>query len=115
MAALNYYWARRIHGVTVTTAAKTFGLSEKVKRVDVTNASAGRAFCTIKVTDTLVANDDVGIVTAVAEALETYVIPTASTRTVYNSRRASFIRGSFVGSTTTFDVEGMTNAAPELR
>lgn len=105
MAALTETALKRIHAQTVTTTAETWGLTERVKRVDVTNRSAGAAFVTLKLSTTFV-SDDTGITTAVANGDETYVIPTGTTRTIFKSRQPMFCRGSIVGSTTDYDIEG---------
>lgn len=105
MAALTESGARRIHAATTSTTAETWGLTSPVKQVFVTNRDTDPCFVTVLVTDTLV-SDDTGIVTAVADADETFVIPAGKTRRVFKSGRRQFVRGSIIGNVSTYDIEG---------
>lgn len=97
--------ARRLHAATVGTTAETWSLTKPVKEVRVTNRSAGALFVTVAVGENL-AGAEAAIVTAVADADETFVVPANVTRTVFRSSRNTFVAGSVVGSTSTYDVEG---------
>ena len=111
MPALTETAATAIHAATVATTAETWGLSRPCKSLRVTNRDTDPIFITVSAFQTWV-DDDAGLVTAVAEADNTIVIPGVATngsfqtREVWRSPRAKFLRGSIVGNVSTYDIEG---------
>lgn len=111
MAAVTTSGARTCHGTTTTTAADSFALTAPVKSLRITNRSTTALFVTIT-TSTVSSTDDAGIVTAVASADETFVVPGLTTsgvhvtKELWRSPRASYLRGSVVGSASAYSIEG---------
>lgn len=111
MAALTEKANKAIHAATASTTAETWGLQHKVKSVRVTNRDTDPIFVTIKTYSEFV-DDDAGIVTAVADADETIVVPGVATnggyqtREIWRSPRARYVKGSIIGNVSTYDIEG---------
>jgi nitrogenase subunit NifH len=105
MAAITETATKRIHAVTSGTTAETWALSEKCQSVEAYNGTAGRMFVTV-ITSRTAVTDDAGITAAVADADNTYVVPTLTWRTIANAGRPTFFAGSVLGNTTTYDIEG---------
>lgn len=111
MAALTETAQKTIHAATVSTTAETWGLSQPVKSLRVTNRDSDPIFVTVKAFSSWV-DDDAGLVTAVADADETIIVPgvltsgSYQTREIWRSPRAKFLRGSIVGNVSTYDIEG---------
>jgi hypothetical protein len=97
--------ALRLHAATATTVAETWSLTTKVREVRVTNRDTDPVFVTVSVAKTAAAAE-AGIVTAVADADETIIIPASSTRVVWRGSQARFVAGSIVGNVSTYDIEG---------
>lgn len=97
--------AKRIHGATVSTTAETWSLSTPVKTVWVTNRDTDPCFVTL-VHKRSAAEAEAAIVTAVADADETFVIPANTTRKIFESDRAQYVAGSIIGNVSTYDIEG---------
>lgn len=112
MAALTETAQKCIHAATASTTAETWGLSKAVKSVRVTNRDSDPIFVTIKAFSSH-EDSDAGLVTAVADADETFVIPGVltsggyQTREIFRSPRARFVRGSIIGNVSTYDIEGL--------
>lgn len=111
MATLTEKAASAIHAATSSTTAETWGLTRKCKSVRVTNRDTDPIFVTIK-TFTEFVDDDTGLVTAVADADETIVVPGVATnggyqtREIWRSPRARYVKGSIIGNASTYDIEG---------
>lgn len=100
-----------LHAATASTTAETWALLKPVKEVWVTNRDTDPCFVTVNSKKTAAAAE-AAIVTAVADADETLVIPANSTRCVFRSKRALFVAGSIIGNISTYDIEGKVNLTP---
>lgn len=107
MAAVTESAPKRIHAATVGTTAEAWALTEACVQVDAYNGTAGRMFVTVT-TSRLTSTDDAGVTAAVADADDTFMVPTLSWRTIFKSGRPTFVKGSVLGNTTTYDIEGKT-------
>lgn len=99
------------HGSTTSTTAETWALLTPVKEVRVTNRDTDVCYVTV-VGKKTAAKAEAAIVTAVAAADETIVIPPNTTRLVWRSNRAAFIAGSIIGNASPYDVEGRKSLTP---
>lgn len=106
MAALTQRGAKTCHGTTTSTTAEAFGLSTPVKRLDITNRDTDPCYVRITTSSADPGDSDTGVTVAVAAADETIVIPANSTKTVFRSPRATYLRGSIIGNASPYDVEG---------
>ena len=111
MAALTETAAKRLHAATTSTTAETWGLTESVKSLRITNRDADPIFVTLQTSNTVI-SDDAGITPAVADADETFCIPgvltsgSYQTREIFRSSRPTYVAGSIIGNVSTYDIEG---------
>lgn len=111
MAAFTETAALRLHAATASTTAETWQLTTPVKSLVITNRGATDVYVTLRTGSTL-NTDDAGVITAVAAADETFVIPGVETsgvpvaKEIFRSPRPSFVAGSIIGSTSDYSVEG---------
>lgn len=100
-----------LHAATATTVAETWSLSRLVREVWVGNRDTDPIFVTVAKGRTA-ARAEAAIVTAVAEADETFCIPPNSRVCVFRSKRPLYVAGSVVGNVSTYDIEGRRDRSP---
>ena len=96
------------HGTTVSTTAETASLTKKVKEVRISNreAVAGETLYVTVATGRTAAAAEAAIVTAVADADETIAIVGGDTKTVFKSKRATYVAFGIIGDASPYSVEG---------
>jgi hypothetical protein len=97
--------ALSLHAATTTTTAETWSLTTPVREVRMTNRDSTAIFATVSTARTAAAAE-AGIVTAVASADGTIVIPAGATRVLWRGSRSRYVAGSVIGDASDYDVEG---------
>lgn len=97
--------ALRLHAATVSTTAETWSLTTPVKQVKVYNRDTDPVFVTLATAENAAAAE-AAIVTAVADADETFLVPAGGSAIIWKSKRAQYVAGSIIGNASTYDVEG---------
>lgn len=98
--------ARTVHAVTTSTTAESVSLTSKVSEVRVTNRDATNTVFVTVATGRNAAAAEAAVVTAVASADETLAILPETTKTVFNSKRPTYVALSVIGNASAYSVEG---------